>query len=510
MPIYTKAQFERKKLDKSKNHSGYLMVSLAASDEKFLRTPASFVLVLDVSGSMADVVKEGSNPFIINMPRPKPSSPWVKPPDPWINSQWSIYGCNKWPEPEPEPEVSYTYGSYVPPKRKIDIMKETAIKFVDNLSDKDEIGIITFDSGVTVLAERQNAKNKASIKEKINSLQPGSSTNMSGGLLAAVQMMNAKFEGVRRLVLLTDGIPNVGVSDPKQLQDLVAQTTIDPTTKKPFCSLSTFGFGLDCNRELLANMAQSGRGNYYFVADDEDLSNTFAKELGGTLGCMAQNIEVKITPNRGVKIESILNNFSTDYKDDSIIVRAEDIYVSENKHLLFKLSIDKVSKPKPRPVSIAHIEVSFDDIKNKKREVVKLNPKATYVKASQADAEPVLEVAEQVAILEAAKAQKEAVKLANIGDFIGAGNVLRSASFGLNKMADMGSQIATCASVMYSSTMDSFTEDNYNMSIGATVDASADSTMKHRAGTKGLSDVYLTKSVEDMVEKFKDTPEDKK
>lgn len=492
MPISVKAQFERNKLDKSKAHSGYLMVSLAAKDTSFTRMPASFTLVLDVSGSMADPVTKNQTSFGI-------SNKWNPPGD-------MFFCTNGLPPFNPFQPVQSTVEWNWLAKRKIDVMKETAIKFVENLSEQDEISIVTFDSNVKVLVPRLKGANKESLKSLINSLQPGTSTNLSGGLLQACQLVNREFEGVRRVIALTDGLPNVGVSDPEGLKAVIAQMTTTAGSKKPYCTVSTFGFGTDCNQELLADMAKTGSGNYYFVADGADLQNTFAKELGGVLGCMAQNIEVKVSPNRGIKVESILNNFTVGDDNGVAVIKAEDIYVSENKHILIKLALKEVSKPKPRPVSIAHVEIAFDDLQTKKRQSISLNPKISYVKTSEADVIPVLEVVEQVAILEAAKAHKEAVKMANVGNFIGAASILRSASFFLDDAAHRGSEIAMCASSMHNDAVDNFTPEKYNASYGSTVSASADSTLRTRVGTKGLSDVYMNDGAAKMTKAFEATP----
>ena len=476
MPISGKAQFERNKLDKSKSHSGYLMVSLAAKDSGFVRTPASFTLVLDISGSMGDKVSSiqtyrswNQQPFLINGCSPH----W----NDW-NNQWATY------------------------KTKLDLLKETACKFIDNLSEQDEVSVVVFDSNVRTLVPRQKGVYKESLKSLINTLYPGSSTNMSGGLLQGHQLVNKDFQGVKRVMLLTDGNANIGVATPDGLKGVITQMVTDVNSKRPYCTVSTFGFGIDCNQELLADMARIGQGNYYFIADGADLQNTFAKELGGVVGCMAQNIEIKVKPNRGVKIESILNNFTVGDDNGTAVIKAEDIYASENKHVLIKLAMKEVSKAKPRPVSLAHVEISFDDLHTKKRQTLELNPKITYVKAADADSMVLLEVAEQIAILEVAKAHKEAVKFANAGNFVGANNVLRSASLGLNDAVGRGSTVASFAMTSHVTTCDSFTPDKYDVSYGATVSASADAALKTRVGTKGLSDVYMNKSAEDMTKAF--------
>lgn len=464
MPISAKAQFERRKLDKSKEHTGHLMVSVAGESKDYVRTPVSTILVLDVSGSM--------------------------------NGQCggAYRSWNNWIPGSPyQIEQHVSYSSYSP-RTKMDALKETARKLVEHLSHTDEVGLVTFSDVATIVYERQKVENKGAVYNAINSMYPMGSTNMSGGLLQAFKMINKEFKGVKRIMLLTDGLANVGVSDASGLIDLLGLR--DGST------ISTFGFGTDCNRMLLEGMAKAAGGNSYFIDNAEDLSNTFAKELGGMLSCVAQNIEVKITPNKGVKVDLILNNFTVEDLQGTALIKAEDVYVGENKKILIKMNLEKVPRAKPRAISLAHIEVSYDDLITKKRETIKLNAKVEYVKGTHADTEIILEIREQLAIIEAAKAQEKAVRLANAGDFVGARSVIQCSMPMLNDVSLAGSAMCTSAYNMTESMLDSFDASKYTASYGATVSNDVSNSLRSRAGTGGLSDLYSTKIQKDMVQSF--------
>lgn len=474
MPISVKAQFERRKLDKSKDHTGHLMVSLAGESKDFVRTPVSTILVLDVSGSMNGAAG--------------PQSQYIGSSGVWAGGNniggWTCQPTYSWPT-----------------KTKLQALKETALKLVENLSACDEVGLVTFSDVAQVIYERRPLEDKWAVNAAINSMYTQGSTNMSGGLLQAFKMVNHHFKGVKRIILLTDGLANVGVSDPNGLLNVVDQR--EGTT------ISTFGFGMDCNRSLLEQIARAAGGTSYFIDNAEDLSNTFAKELGGMLSCIAQNVEVKITPNKGVSVDLVLNNFTVEDLQGTALIKAEDVYAGENKKILIKMKLNKVKRAKPRATSLAHIEVSYDDLVSKKRETMKLNAKVEYVKAAHADIELVLEVKEQVAIIEAAKAQKLAVTFADAGQYDLARNAINCSMVALQDAASSGSNLADQAYLMSSVTCDSFSADKYTRSIGASLSNDADNAMRHRVGTGGISKLYATQAQSDMVAKFGGTPEDK-
>lgn len=516
MPISVKAQFERNRLDRAKKHSGHLMVSVAGESKDFVRTPVSTILLLDVSGSMAELCQNPTQivintppPIVINpcpCPPPQPSpwgqgSPWIKSWNPWDHeitcSSYEPASFKSCSEPQ---KYDYVYSQpsyYTQPKTKIEALKETAKKIVGHLTGSDQVAIVTFSYFANVVAPLQSGNNKQALYDAITRLRADGSTNLSGGLLQALQMVNSEFVGVKRILLLTDGRPTTGSTDSHSLVNYVR-------TREKACTLSTFGFGMDCDHQLLSDMAKAGGGNKYFINSADDLNETFAVELGGVLSCVGQNIKVKVVPNKGIKVDSILNSYSISQDNDVTTINAEDVYAGETKHILVKLDLDVVKKPKPRPVSVSHVEVSYDDLKTGKRETLTLNPKIEYVKASKADDRPVLAVAEQVAILETARLHRKAVEAANTGDFKTASLFMYDANSKLKGAADIGSVLCCSAMDINEDMTKNFTADTFTASYGATVDSDSQSLMKTRGNIGALSKAaYSTDAMKKMAEDFK-------
>lgn len=521
MPISVKAQFERNRLDRAKKNSGHLMVSVAGESKDFVRTPVSTILLLDVSGSMAELCQP--TPIHITMPPPivinpcppcpppapypwgqQPAQPWAKPYNPWdheITCSNGSYDPDAYKSCVEPPKYDYFIqpSSYYtqPQKTKIDALKETARKIVSHLTGSDQVAIVTFSWTANVVAPLQSGNNKQALYGAISQLRADGSTNMSGGLLQALQMVNSEFAGVKRILLLTDGRPTMGKTDAYSLVNFVQN-------REKACTLSTFGFGMDCDHRLLSDMAKAGGGNKYFIGSADDLNETFAVELGGVLSCVGQNIKVRVVPNKGVKVDSILNSYSMSQDNEATVISAEDVYAGETKHILVRLDLDVINKPKPRPVSISHVEVSFDDMKTGKRETLILNPKVEYVKASKADDRPILAVAEQVAILETARLHRKAVEAANTGDFKTAGLYMYDANTMLKGAADIGSSLCCSAMDINTDMSKNFAPEAYTASYGATVDSDSQSLMKTRGNIGALSKAaYSTQAMKDMAKDFK-------
>lgn len=445
--ISVSAKFDRKKIDQNKNYEGHIMVSLEAEDKDFERTPVNAALVLDVSSSMHGPTDSGET--------------------------------------------------------RIEAVKKVAVRLVENLTAQDEVSVITFASSVEVVVRNVSAENKAEIINAINAIDAYGNTNMSGGLLEGMRQINKAFEGVKRVMILTDGQANQGIHDSPGLLEL-----IEKREDAKDCAISTFAFGTDADQELLADMAKKGVGNFYYIKGGSDIANVFARELGGMISCSAQNIKVTVKPNKGNEVLEVLNDFSVEEQGDNAIINAEDIYVGEKKHILIKLKVKKPgNKPKARPFSVAHVEVSFDDVKNKSRQSYDHNVKVKFVPKDEADDEAILEVEEQVALLEAAKGQLEAIEMATSGNFRGARSVIRRSRTRLVGAKRMGSSMAAKGLVSFNAMADDISEDKISADIASSYTAIAHGAMKMRAtgGPVGsMSAMYSTSAQDDMVQSFMD------
>jgi len=125
---------------------------------------------------------------------------------------------------------------------------------------------------------------------RISSRSPSARAGLMLGYREALK--NYKREATNRVVLLTDGIANQGVTDPAQIaRD--SQSFNDRGV-----DLSTIGVGLDLNKDLLRDLAKSGRGLFHFVADAQDIDKVFLKEVQSLVAPVASepNLEVEYGP----------------------------------------------------------------------------------------------------------------------------------------------------------------------------------------------------------------------
>ncbi len=117
---------------------------------------------------------------------------------------------------------------------------------------------------------------------------------------------HVNWEGLNRVLLLSDGLANVGVTDPNTIRAEVAAMA---TTR---VSTSTLGVGKDYNEDLMEAMAEAGDGNYYYVESAVQLADIFQTELNGLMATTARDVGLRVETARADVTVQVLNELERD------------------------------------------------------------------------------------------------------------------------------------------------------------------------------------------------------
>jgi Ca-activated chloride channel family protein len=182
----------------------------------------------------------------------------------------------------------------------LEYVKQACGFVVDMLGPNDILSIVTFEETVDVLMPPQRVTSKQPIKDGIQRLMPGNTTNLYDGLALGAQQVLSIQEGGRatRLVVLTDGDPTAGIKD---FSALVAHAG---EIKNRGITSTFLGFGPDYNEELLASMAKRAGGNYYYIPRPEMIPEVFRTELDKLMTTVARNLQLTVKPARWVTLRS--------------------------------------------------------------------------------------------------------------------------------------------------------------------------------------------------------------
>ena len=185
--------------------------------------------------------------------------------------------------------------------QKLEFARQAAIHVVDLLDKNDRLALVAFDDQVNRIFPpvRLTEKNRADLREAIQKITSGGSTNLSGGWLTGChEIAETQVEnGLNRALLLTDGCANAGIVDPVELGYHASQLN------ERGISTTTLGVGLDFDHFLLERMSEMGGGNYYFIEDSRTIPEIFQRELHELIHITARAVEIVIKNPSGTKVE---------------------------------------------------------------------------------------------------------------------------------------------------------------------------------------------------------------
>lgn len=206
---------------------------------------------------------------------------------------------------------------------KLPLVKQTLRLLTDQLRDIDSISIVTYADGekLALPATYATAKGKEEILRVINALQAGGATAGERAIELAYSeaQKHYKKDGINRILLMTDGDFNVGISDFETLKSMVAQK------RKSGVSLSTFGYGMgNYNEQLMEQIADAGDGNYSYIDSKSEAKKVLHRQLTSTLATIAQDVKIQVEFNPATVSEYRLIGYQNrllneeDFKNDKV------------------------------------------------------------------------------------------------------------------------------------------------------------------------------------------------
>lgn len=287
---------------------------------------------IDVSRSMGSSIKTEKVMKVRKVLRPK-SNP---------NFYMGIDHNGLWKKEDKELEMEYVeenYYEYVHSISKLEQAKNAAIEAVKKLNSGDFISIVSFSDSVKILVEatKVTSENKKEIIKRIKNIELEGSTNLHEGWLRSASEVakNISENYVNRVILLTDGQTNLGIKDPKEIENNVFKLY------KKSISTTCMGIGEQFNEKLLEAMSNSGGGNFYFIENDKELENMFNDEFSGLSNVIANDVKIKFIPSKGT-IKKQLNSFTE--KEGEYLLN--NILNSKDLDILFEFSVKPTKNQK--------------------------------------------------------------------------------------------------------------------------------------------------------------------
>jgi Ca-activated chloride channel family protein len=301
--------------------------------------------------------------------------------------------------------------------RKIEYVREAARALVDRLQPGDRFALVTYDDGVQVPIPSQALEDRRQALRVIDSIQPGGATNLGGGLVEGFRQVRSRFnpEGLNRVLLLSDGLANRGVTSPDELSGIAWREA------EQGISLTTFGVGLDFNEDLLGGLAESGRGTYYYIDQACRIPDLLAREFSTLQQVYASEVSVTIELHAEVVIREVLGyGFRRDGNRYRIDIGS--LSAGERRRVMCRLAPPRWA---PGVHRVGEVRVHYQPAGERRGHDATQALSLQWLEDRRRLGEGVnRDVSERSAVFEANSARRKAAGLVDRGDVAGARKVL--------------------------------------------------------------------------------------
>lgn len=182
-----------------------------------------------------------------------------------------------------------TSGSMNDPAR-LPVVQESLHLLVDQLRPGDAVALVTYSDEAEVLQPMTPVSDKAALHTAIDELATAGSTNVEDGLRLAYQTASDGYraDAVNRVILLSDGLPNVGSTEH---EDILA-TARDQAAAG--ITLLCVGVGTGYGDQLMEQLADNGDGFAVYFSTATQAKKLFEQQLAATLAVRAKDAKVQV------------------------------------------------------------------------------------------------------------------------------------------------------------------------------------------------------------------------
>jgi len=182
----------------------------------------------------------------------------------------------------------------------IEHARQAALTLVGLLQPSDRFSLVAYSSDARVaVPDGPVGERIGVIMSRIRSLEAAGGTNLEAGLRLGYQQAQAsrgQEDQVQLVIVLSDGQPNQGVTDPWSLSEMSAaafQGEVETTS---------IGVGDQYEPQVMSAIAEHGAGGYYYLPDASTIEQVLRAELEVRCQPVARAVELRVRLGDGVQL----------------------------------------------------------------------------------------------------------------------------------------------------------------------------------------------------------------
>ena len=184
--------------------------------------------------------------------------------------------------------------------KKITDARQAALNLLSLLGRQDRFALVSYADNVYQSSALLNVSetNRKYLESIISDIRAGGGTNLGAGLKQGINtlMTTPGVGNTGKLILISDGLANKGITQPRKLGDLAGVAV-----EKEF-TVSTVGVGAEFNEYLMTTIADRGTGNYYYLENPNAFADVFQKEFNYSKATVASRVSAQIALKDGISL----------------------------------------------------------------------------------------------------------------------------------------------------------------------------------------------------------------
>lgn len=254
---------------------------------------------------------------------------------------------------------------------RIEQAREAALMATERLGEGDVLGIVSYSDNAYLRVPAGKLHDASAIRAAIRELEAGGRTALYAGVSQGLSELSEFIDPykVNRVILLSDGLANVGPSSPHELAELGREAAQDGV------SITTIGLGLGYNEDLMTRLALASDGNHAFVEDPDDLVGIFNQEFGDVLAAVGGDVEIIIECPTGLEPVRVLGR-EAEIKGSKVRLKLNQLYAKQEKYVLIEVKVDE--EHASGEFNAATVEVNYTDLRSKSRRSISGDAKLKF------------------------------------------------------------------------------------------------------------------------------------
>jgi Ca-activated chloride channel family protein len=283
------------------------------------------------------------------------------------------------------------------------------------MTPRDRVGIAAFsDDAQELLSLRSVTEDaKRELHAAIHSLEARHHTNMEAGLRLGMEMIPPHRANERQLLLLlSDGVPNLGLCTPLTLGEV-------SRTARGRASIWTLGYGPHHQEDILTAVSNAAGGRYEYIPKPQVSEFVFGRVLGAQGLIVADAVELLIRPAPGFDVTRLVGKPEVRYGADGLSMPLPDFFVGSRKPVVAELAFTA-------PKLAGHWAALETRLRFRETDTGRTSTVENLLQVMISDEEPVPndDARADVLLARADEARSEARNMADRGQFEGARVVL--------------------------------------------------------------------------------------